>query len=316
MNQLWTEFLSLNFPEVLILAGMIFSVLTVLRGTRGEAMLKTLAGLLAIAYIVVRGMATSDVFDGSKLTVVLDNVFAASVIGLVVIFQPELRRILALRLGGRFFAPPARERSVVEEIMRAAYELSKKRTGALIVLERNDSLAEYTEPPATIVDGAVSVPLLQSIFFVTKRGEGTPLHDGAVIISEGRIAAASCFLPPTDPTNPKVPESLGARHRAAIGLSEQQDAVVVIVSEESGAVSLAVGGDIEVDLERDALLKRLEDLYLKQELGDGPGEDGPPATRNPAGPPVIDPDAAGLGEATTVVNDPPKSTTRITRRSA
>ncbi|MGE0708324.1 MAG: diadenylate cyclase [Planctomycetota bacterium] len=308
MNQLWSEFRSLNVFEVTILAGLIFCVLTVLRGTRGEAMFKTLAGLLAIGYIFVRGLATSDLFDGSKLTVVLDNVFAASVIGLVVIFQPELRRILALKIGARFFNPPVRDRAAVDEVIKAAFELKKKRTGALIVLERDNSLQEFTEPPATIVDGAVTASLLQSIFFVTKSGDGTPLHDGAVIVRDGRIAAASCFLPPTDPQNPNVPEHLGARHRAAIGLSEQQDAVIVVVSEESGSVSIVVGGGIEYDLDRETLARRLDELYLSQEPI-RPSEPPPSAS-------ILDTTAAGLGEAEDVSDGATKSTTRISRRSA
>jgi diadenylate cyclase len=306
----WTQLLSLNPPEVVILAAMIYIVLTVLRGTRGEAMLKSLAALLAVAYIGVRGLAGMDWFDGSKLTVVLDNVFAASVIGLVVIFQPELRRVLALKIGAKWFAPPVRDKAMVEEVVKAAFDLSKKRTGALIVLERDNSLAEYCESPATVVDGEVTAALLQSIFFVTKSGEGTPLHDGAVIISEGRVAAASCFLPPTDPTNPNVPENLGARHRAAMGLTEQQDAVVIVVSEETGAVSIAVGGKIEYDLDRDALVTRIDELYLT--LAARPDPDSP--NEPPPSTAVLDTSAAGLGEADEMGEA--KATTRVSRRSA
>lgn len=262
------EWRSLNWPEISILSILIFVVLTVLRGTRGEAMLKTLAALLAMTYIVVRGLATSEIFDGSRLTFVLDNILAASSIALVVIFQPELRRLLALKIGARFFAPPSRDRAVLEEVIRACFELKKSKTGALVVLERANSLSEYYET-GTYMDAEVTAPLLQSLFFVSKEtGKGTPLHDGAVIISGGRLAAASCFLPPTTEDHPAMSRGdkrLGARHRAALGLSEHQDALVVVVSEETGAVSIAVGGDLEYDLDREALGLRLDELYLQAE---------------------------------------------------
>jgi diadenylate cyclase len=269
------EWQSLNAPEVVILSVLIFVVLTVLRGTRGEAMLKTLAALLAVTYIVVRGLATSDMFDGSRLTFVLDNILAASSIALVVIFQPELRRLLALKIGARFFAPPSLDAGVVEEVTKAAFELGKTRTGALIVLERDNALDQYFED-ATILDAEVSTFLLQTIFFVVKdgkgAGKGTPLHDGAVIVREGRIAAARCYLtPPKD--MPELDESqrqLGARHRAALGLSHEQDALVVVVSEERGSVSLAVGGKLEFDLDAKALKARLHELYRQREQKEEP----------------------------------------------
>lgn len=263
------EWQSLNPPEIAILSILIFVVLTVLRGTRGEAMLKTLAALLAVTYIVVRGLATSDIFDGSRLTFVLDNILAASSIALVVIFQPELRRLLALKIGARFFAPPSLDEGVVEEVSKAAFELGKTRTGALIVLERDNALDQYFED-ATLLDAEVSTFLLRTIFFVVKdgkgAGKGTPLHDGAVILRDGRIAAARCYLtPPKD--MPALDESLrqlGARHRAALGLSHEQDALVVVVSEEAGSVSLAVGGKLEYGLTLDELKGRLHELYRQR----------------------------------------------------
>lgn len=263
------EWQTLNWPEVTILSLLIFVVLTVLRGTKGEAMLKTLAALLALTYIVVRGLATSDNFDGSRLTFVLDNILAASSIALVVIFQPELRRLLALKIGARFFAP-TRHADVIAEVCKAAFELGKTRTGALIVLERENALDQYFED-ATLLDANVSTDLLQTIFFVVKggkgAGKGTPLHDGAVIVREGRIAAARCYLtPPRDMPELKEEErQLGARHRAALGLSHEQDALVVVVSEERGTVSLAVGGKLELDLTPEQLAKRLDELYAQRQ---------------------------------------------------
>lgn len=261
---MWRELTSFswrNVPEVLVLAGLLFGLLTVLRGTRGEGMLKTLAGILAFTYIAIRGMATAEFWGTGlqRLTLVLDAVFQASVIALVVIFQPELRRGLALRIGGGLFTASGRERPIIDEVLNAAFVLSKHKIGALIALQRKDALTEYIGSGVTI-DAQVKGALLQSIFYV-----GTPLHDGAVIIQNGRIAAAGCFLPSTDPNNPTIPKTLGARHRAGLGLSEEEDALVVIVSEETGGISLAEGGTLHRDLDREGLLNLLEELFLNDE---------------------------------------------------
>src|SRR5690606_23645488 len=135
------------------------------------------------------------------------------------------------------------DREVVEEVANAAAKLSKAKIGALIAIEREDSLKEYVAS-GTSCDAEVRADLLRTIFYV-----GTPLHDGAVIIQKGRLAAAGCFLPLTD--NPAIPKSLGTRHRAGIGLSEAEDAMVVIVSEETGTISFAEGGRLHRELDRD-----------------------------------------------------------------
>ncbi len=241
-----------NIAEVLILALLIFALLTFLRGTRGEGMLKTLAAVLAVSYLGLRTIALSGEFE--RLTLVLDAIFQASVIALVVIFQPELRRGLALKIGNRFLPSELPGQEIVLEVVNAAVRLSKTKIGALIVLERRNSLKAHV-PTGTIVDAEVKAELLRSIFYV-----GTPLHDGAVIIQKGRIAAAGCFLPLTD--NPAVPKALGTRHRAAIGLSEVEDALVLVVSEETGSISLAEGGILHRDLDREALIDLLDRLYL------------------------------------------------------
>lgn len=297
---MWRELTSFswrNVPEVLVLALLLFGLLTVLRGTRGEGMLKTLAGILAITYIVIRGLATAEYWQGNlqRLTLVLDAVFQASVIALVVIFQPELRRGLALKIGANLFAEPRRDRVVVDEVLNAAFALSKTRIGALIALERKNSLNEYVGS-GTVIDAEVKAPLLQSIFYV-----GTPLHDGAVIISQGRITSAGCFLPSTDINNPSVPKSLGSRHRAGIGLSEEEDALVVVVSEETGGVSLAEGGTLHRDLDREGLNDLLEELYLA-------GDDDTTV--------VVPLDESGTGAMGDGAEGAakPKSTTRVTRR--
>ncbi len=284
-----------NVPEVLVLALLIFGLLTVLRGTRGEGMLKILGGVLAVAYITLRTLALE--YPGGelkRLIMVLDAIFQASVIALVVIFQPELRRGLALKIP-RFFAGDVAEREIVDEVATAAAKLSKAKIGALIALERDDSLKEYAASGTTI-DAEPKADLLRTIFYV-----GTPLHDGAVVIQKGRLAAAGCFLPLTD--NPSVPKSLGTRHRAGIGLSEAEDALVVIVSEETGIISLAEGGRLHRDLDRESLLALLEEHYLSaQEEQEttaeaAPIDEAPAAEGGPKQPPP-----------------PGKVTTRIVRR--
>ncbi len=292
-----TNFRLENVPEVIVLALLIFLLLTVLRGTRGEGMLKILGGVLAIAYITLRTLALE--YPGGelkRLIMVLDAIFQASVIALVVIFQPELRRGLALKIP-RFFAGEVPDREVVEEVATAAAKLSKAKIGALIAIEREDSLKEYVAS-GTVTDAEVRAELLRTIFYV-----GTPLHDGAVIIQKGRLAAAGCFLPLTD--NPAVPKSLGTRHRAGIGLSEAEDAMVVIVSEETGTISFAEGGRLHRELDREALVAMLEQHYLM------PPEEPPPAAEQAAleePGPTIDPSSQRP------VIPPAKVTTRIVRR--
>lgn len=247
-----------NIAEVLILALLVFALLTFLRGTRGEGMLKTLAAVLAISYLGLRTIALSGEFE--RLTLVLDAIFQASVIALVVIFQPELRRGLALKIGNRFLPSELPGQEIVLEVVNAAVRLSKTKIGALIVLERRNSLKAHV-PSGTLIDAEVKAELLRSIFYV-----GTPLHDGAVIIQKGRVAAAGCFLPLTD--NPAVPKALGTRHRAAIGLSEVEDALVIVVSEETGSISLAEGGVLHRDLDRERLIEMLDRLYLSPIQGE------------------------------------------------
>lgn len=275
-----------NLSEVLILSILLFGLLTFLRGTRGEGMLKSLGFFLAVGFIVLRGL--SQEFELARLTLVLDAIFQASVIALVVIFQPELRRGLALKIGEKWFTSNVPEAQVLEEVANAAARLSKSKEGALVAIERKDGLKNYVST-GTQIDAEVKADLLANIFW-----PGAPLHDGAVILQNGRIAAAGCFLPLTD--NPDINKSLGTRHRAAIGLSEVEDALVVVVSEETGTISLAEGGRLHRELDRESLLQMLKDLYLSPEdedeppplpLGDAetnpPGDGTGPSTVTPSG---------------------------------
>ena len=185
------------------------------------------------------------------------NILTYAVIAAIVLFQADIRRALS-HLGSapffRYFARSEQVAETIEEIVTAADLLAKADVGAIIVFERDIGLRNYVESGIR-VDAAISYDLLVTIF-----QQETPLHDGAVIISEHRIAAAACFLPLT--VSPKLDRDLGTRHRAAIGLTEETDAIAVIVSEERGEISLALEGRIERALAAEDLRARLQQLIL------------------------------------------------------
>jgi diadenylate cyclase len=243
-----------NPVEVLILFFLVFGLLSFLRGTRGEGILKGLGAFLIFSFVGLLGIAR--VFQFERLEFLLDSIFRTSVIALVIIFQPELRRGL-VKIVQIPFAEALPESRVVEEVSNAAARLAKLKVGALIALERQMGLKLFTEN-AVRLDAEVKAELLYIIFF-----PGSPLHDGAVVIQNGRVAAAGCLFPLTD--NPEVSKSLGTRHRAGIGLSEETDALVVICSEETGTISLAEGGRLHRDLDREQLFELLRKLYLQDE---------------------------------------------------
>ncbi len=243
-----------NPVEVVILFFLVFGLLTFLRGTRGEGILKGLGAFLIFSFVGLLGIAR--VFQFERLEFLLDSIFRTSIIALVIIFQPELRRGL-VKIVQIPFAEALPESRVVEEVSSAAARLAKLKVGALIALERQQSLKVFTEN-ASRLDAEVKAELLSIIFF-----PGSPLHDGAVVIQNGRVAAAGCLFPLTD--NPEVAKSLGTRHRAGIGLSEETDALVVICSEETGTISLAEGGRLHRDLDKEQLSQLLQKFYLQDE---------------------------------------------------
>jgi diadenylate cyclase len=247
-----------NPVEVVILFLLVFGLLSFLRGTRGEGILKGLGAFLIFSFVGLLGIAR--VFQFERLEFLLDSIFKTSVIALVIIFQPELRRGL-VKIVQLPFAEALQETRVVEEVSNAAAKLAKLKVGALIALERQTGLKVYTEN-AVRLDAEVKAELLYIIFF-----PGSPLHDGAVVVQNGRIAAAGCLFPLTD--NPDISKTLGTRHRAGIGVSEETDALVVICSEETGSISLAEGGRLHRDLDREQLQSLLRRLYLMED-SDGP----------------------------------------------
>jgi diadenylate cyclase len=237
-----------DFIDVLIVAVVVYEILTLVRGTRAVQMAVG-AGLLVLLFYASRWAHLQTV------NWLIRNMVGYLVFALIVLFQSDIRRALA-HFGrtpfGAFFTRPQRAEEMIEEVVVAAGILSGQRVGGIVAIERSIGLRNYIEGGIPL-DATVTNDLLVTIF-----RPGTPLHDGAVIIQGERIAAAACFLPLT--VNPRVSKDFGTRHRAAIGLTEETDAVTVIVSEETGRISLALEGGIESLLTTDALRQRLREL--------------------------------------------------------
>lgn len=248
-KNLKTDFFNLTtFIDILIVILFLYWLVLLIRGTRAVQLIKGLVVLL---------IATA-VSSWLKLYTVhwlLNQVITALLVALPVVFQPELRRALEKLGGGEIFTTPLPhliedDRSqAISELVRAVGILSKEKTGALLVLERNTGLEEYIDKGIKI-GGVISAELLLNIFVPR-----TPMHDGAVIIRGNRIAAAACVLPLTEGMG--VSRELGTRHRAAVGITEVSDALAVIVSEETGIISLAVEGFLARELDEDTLVSRL-----------------------------------------------------------
>ncbi len=244
-----------SLAEIAILACVYFAVLASIRGTRGAAVLKGAVFLAVVAFIGMMWIANVIGFPHIKL--LLQGVLAGSFIALIVVFAPEMRRGL-LRLAQAPFVAPffhAPSLKIVDDLVNACVKLSKNRIGALIAIEREVGLAEYIENGQRL-DAQVSSDLLEAIFY-----PGNPLHDGAMIIQHDRVAAAACLFPLSE--DPNLSRTMGTRHRAAIGLSEETDAVVIVVSEETGKISVCTGGKLRGELTRESLDQALRELYSR-----------------------------------------------------
>lgn len=246
-----------DFIDIAITAILIYYMITWLQETRGMQLVK---GILVVFVILV-------VSDWAHLTIinyVLNAIVQVGVFALVVLFQPELRSILE-RIGrsrvGRLIdyattdqdGIDSHENAVFDEIVEAVMEMSKNKIGALIVVERETKLGDHTKR-GTKIDAEISKELIQNIFF-----KNSPLHDGAVIIRNGRIHSAGCFLPLS--SNDNLSSELGTRHRAALGISEVSDALIIVVSEETGKVSLAIGGALTRNVSKEPLKRALERFF-------------------------------------------------------
>ncbi|MGI6492182.1 MAG: diadenylate cyclase CdaA [Pelotomaculum sp.] len=248
------QFNLISVIDIAIVAFVMYRIMLLIKGTRAVQLIKGLIVLIALT-------ALSGLFNLDTANWLLRQAMTALVVALPIVFQPELRRALEKLGQGRFLSTTANRYEVVDqpayivEIGRATTLLAKNKMGALFVLERETGLEEHIDTGVRI-DGLVSADLLVNIF-VNK----TPLHDGAVIIRGGRVAAAACFLPLSE--NPHLASYLGARHRAGIGITEHSDAIAVIVSEETGNVSLAVEGNLTRCQDEAGLVKELSSLMHK-----------------------------------------------------
>ncbi len=272
MQQLniWTEtyFSNLHMPsiywtdvvEIIILTFLAYHILVWIKNTRAWALLK---GVAVIAVFIL----IAAVFRMNTILWIVSNVFSIAAIAIVVVLQPELRKALeelgrknlfssilpfdtAKSEDGRF------SDRTINEIVKASMEMGKVRTGALIVIEQQQSLSEF-ERTGIDVDALISSQLLINIF-----EHNTPLHDGAVIVRGNRITSATCYLPLSD--NMALSKDLGTRHRAGVGISEVTDSLTVIVSEETGKISVAYGGQLERGLDAERLRTRLSEIQNKQ----------------------------------------------------
>ena len=237
--------------DIILVALVLYRVFVMFKETRAVQMLLGLAALMAASFLAHR-------FELYGTSWILDNFWSFWVLALIVLFQPELRRALAQVGQNPFFRVVTRagreqQSHLLDEVVKAAQSLAGKRIGGLVVLERATGLRNYVELGVPL-DALVSADLLESLFLPY-----SPLHDGAVFIRGGRIAAAGGFLPLS--RNAQLGRAMGTRHRAALGLSEETDAVVLVVSEESGRISLAVEGRMESPLDSDALRRRLAEFF-------------------------------------------------------
>ena len=257
----WSDYL-----DILVVAFLVYKLLPLLRTPHIMRLARTVVALVAVSWV-------TSILRLYTLNWILNQVLAIGLLAFVVLFQPELRRMLDhlgnVKLSKLFTAsrPVQETETVISQTVKACETMSREKVGALIVFARDQRLDDYGKTGTTI-DAQVSDQLIRNIFF-----KNSPLHDGAMIIREDRIAAAGCVLPLS--SNEKLPPELGTRHRAGVGMSEATDALVVIVSEESGDISVAKGGMLKRSLEVSTL-----DKLLRQELCDNtqpPAEDNFPA---------------------------------------
>lgn len=258
--------------DILVVAYLIYRLLLLARGTRALQILGGIGTLFALMFV-------SAWLHLDTLNWILKQIVPLGPVAIVILFYPELRHALE-EFGPRFWSRGLsllnREDlgDMVEAVVAATMRLSQSKTGALIVFERQTGLDEVIASGVPL-DGVVTVETLETIF-----AKGTPLHDGAVVIRHGKIAAAACTLPMTD--RPKVDAAVHTRHKAALGMSENSDAAVVIVSEETGTISMALDGKLLRPLREDSLRQRLHVLFAPPDLSAGLASMSPRALRGTA----------------------------------
>lgn len=252
INAIISGFQDIRFQDVLdivIITVLVYKIIEWSMNTRAYQLLKGLGVLLLILLL-------STLFNLYTINYLLNTLLVSGIVVMAVIFQPELRRGLA-HIGRFKFNFSAKDKSddsgIVKEIVNALIELSKRKVGALIVIERETKLDEYL-PTGTLVDAKITSALIQNIF-----EPNTPLHDGAVIVRDGRIHYAACVLPLFDDAN--ISRELGTRHRAAMGVSQASDSLTLVVSEETGVISYAENGKLVRYVDRITLTELLESIF-------------------------------------------------------
>ena len=243
----------IDYIDIAIIAFLIYQLVTLTRQTRAIQVLKGLAVIIVASY-------ASELLGLTALNWVLRSILNNGVIVLLILFTPELRKALEqIGRSAKLDRSSQRDESerVIDEITQCLLRLSRRRVGALIVFEQRTGLKDITESSGTQIDSLISAPLLENIF-----EPNTPLHDGAVIIRGTRIVSAACVL--TLSENSSISRDLGTRHRAGLGVSENTDALVLIVSEETGIISMARGGRLTRYLDADSLRKILGEMYHEE----------------------------------------------------
>jgi diadenylate cyclase len=235
--------------DIGIIAFLVYRVLQMIRGTRAMQMIVGLA-VIVLAYVASRALGLF------TLNWALDNFLSSIILVIVVIFQSDIRRALtqvgtAPLFGAAERLVPRRE-DIIEEVSQAAVALAQRKVGGLIVMQREVGLNEYMEI-GTRLDARVSRELVESVFL-----PHSPIHDGALVIQKGRVTAVRCLLPLS--TNPNLRKTWGTRHRAAIGVTEETDAVAVVISEQEGTIALVVGGNVTENIDGARLRAALRDL--------------------------------------------------------
>lgn len=259
MQMMWEQVVNASIVDVLdilIVGFLIYKLIPILRST-GTARV----GGVVLTIIVLAGL--TDVLKLHTLSFILNQVLTVGLIAVVVLFQPELRRMIDHLSSVRFkrllgtHKPEQEMEPVIRQVVQACEAMSRERVGALIVFARDNRLDEYFKT-GTLIDGKVSEQLIRNVFFPK-----AALHDGAMIIRDGRVTAAACVLPLSE--SDRLSADLGTRHRAAVGMSEVSDAVIVVVSEETGAVSVAVGGMLKRHLAPQTLERLLRNELCPDE---------------------------------------------------
>ncbi|MVO99967.1 MULTISPECIES: diadenylate cyclase CdaA [Paenibacillus] len=248
--ELFSDISITDIIDISIVSYVVYKLIMLLRGTRAIQLMKGI-------FVVLVTWALSVAFSLNTLQWIMNQMFTVGLIAIIIIFQPELRRALEQLGRGRFFSRMSSsdvDHDVnirIGEVIKAMNYLSRRKIGALIVFEKETGLTDYIES-GIAVNGRISSELLINIFI-----PNTPLHDGAVIIRNNQLMAAGCYLPLSE--NPFISKELGTRHRAAIGMSEVSDAICLIVSEETGQISLSLNGQVVRDIKEESLISKLFD---------------------------------------------------------